>query len=436
MILTSVDWWIIAIGALCAAACALPGSILVLRRMSLMGDAISHTVLPGIAIAFLVSGSRDPAAMLIGAIIVGVLTAILVQAIHSLGNVEVGASIGIVFTVLFAFGLVLMRQAIDHVDIDPDCVLYGSIEFSIFDQVNFLGLMYVPRAIVINGIMFIANAILIAVFYKEFKISSFDPGLAKSQGFRPEWMHYLLMTMTAATAVAAFESVGSILVVAMFIVPPATAYLLTDRYGVLLLLSVLIGFAAAFFGHLSAITIPTWFGFSGTVTSGAMAVAAGGLFVIAWICSPKHGLLSKGYNRLVVKLKIMREDVLGVLWRLEERNRYAMASGHLSQAIDANPVLLQYVLRKLNGAGNIQHVKGEWELTDVGRKRATSIIRTHRLWEVYLDKHFPQDKHQLHHAASRLEHVTTDEMQSALGDATHDPHGSKVPPPIDEDEPK
>ena len=244
MILTSVDWWIIAIGALCAAACALPGSILVLRRMSLMGDAISHTVLPGIAIAFLVSGSRDPAAMLIGAIIVGVLTAILVQAIHSLGNVEVGASIGIVFTVLFAFGLVLMRQAIDHVDIDPDCVLYGSIEFSIFDQVNLLGLMYVPRAIVINGIMFIANAILIAVFYKEFKISSFDPALAKSQGFKPEWMHYLLMTMTAATAVAAFESVGSILVVAMFIVPPATAYLLTDRYGVLLFVSVLVAFAS------------------------------------------------------------------------------------------------------------------------------------------------------------------------------------------------
>ena len=106
MMWSEIDTWIVVIGALCAAGCAIPGTILVLRRMSLMGDAISHTVLPGIAIAFLVTGSRDPTAMLIGAVVVGLLTAFLVQAIHSLGKVEVGASMGIVFTVLFAFGLV------------------------------------------------------------------------------------------------------------------------------------------------------------------------------------------------------------------------------------------------------------------------------------------------------------------------------------------
>ena len=134
-----------------------------------MGDAISHTVLPGIAIAFLVTGSRDPTAMLIGAVIVGLITAFLVQAIQSLGKVEVGASMGIVFTVLFAFGLVLMRQAIDHVDIDPDCVLNGAIEFAWFDQ-NPDG-WGIPRGAIVNGVMLLSNLFFILLFYKEFKIS-------------------------------------------------------------------------------------------------------------------------------------------------------------------------------------------------------------------------------------------------------------------------
>ena len=186
--------------------------------------------------------------MLIGAVIVGLLTAFLVQAIHSFGNVEVGASMGIVFTVLFAFGLVLMRQAVDHVDIDPDCVLYGSIELAWFDQSpDGYG---IPRGAIVNGVMLVGNLLVVLLFYKEFKITSFDPALAKSQGVHPSFMHYMLMTMTAATAVAAFETVGSILVVAMFIVPPATAYLLTNRYGGMFILAIGLSIIAAALGHV------------------------------------------------------------------------------------------------------------------------------------------------------------------------------------------
>ena len=423
---TMLDSWIVLIGAMCAASCAIPGTVLVLRRMSLMGDAISHTVLPGIAIAFLITGSRDPTAMLIGAIVVGLLTAFLVQTIHSLGRVEVGASMGIVFTFLFAFGLVLMRQAVDHVDIDPDCVLYGSIELAWFDQVHFAG-MDVPRGLVVNGVMLIANLILILVFYKEFKITSFDPLLAKTQGVRPALMHYLLMTMTAATAVAAFETVGSILVVAMFIVPAATAYLLSDRYGVLMCLAVGISIIAAVLGHLGAITIPLWFGFSGTSTAGAMAVATGFLFVVAWIGSPRDGLFTRALRRIELRLQILREDVLGILWRLEERNQGAVQSPQLATAIGAHPLMMRIALKRLAHQGRIAKEGSCWLLTDQGRSLATSLVRTHRLWEVYLDKHYPQDEHQLHHAASRLEHVTTESMQIELGDAETDPHGSDVP---------
>lgn len=420
-----IDTWIIIIGALCAAGCAIPGTILVLRRMSLMGDAISHTVLPGIAIAFLITGSRDPMAMLIGAVVVGLLTAFLVQTIQSLGNVEAGASMGIVFTVLFAFGLVLMRQAVDHVDIDPDCVLYGSIELAWFDQdPDGFG---IPRGAIVNGVMLLANLIVMLLFYKELKITSFDPALAKSQGIQPAFMHYLLMTMTAATAVAAFETVGSILVVAMFIVPPATAYLLTNRYGMMFVLAIGISIASAVLGHISAITVPTWFGFSGTSTAGAMAVATGVLFFVAWVASPSQGIVAKQLHRISVRLLVLREDILGILWRLEERGESTVLPEQLSEAIGAPRLLIRIALIGLQKKNAVTKKNLYWSLTTSGRDSATKLVRAHRLWEVYLDAHYPQNSNQLHQTAERLEHVTTPEMQSMLGDAKEDPHGSRVP---------
>ncbi|MDG1137398.1 MAG: metal ABC transporter permease [Phycisphaerales bacterium] len=420
-----IDTWIVIIGALCAAGCAIPGTVLVLRRMSLMGDAISHTVLPGIAIAFLLTGSRDPMAMLIGAVVVGLLTAFLVQVIQSLGNVEAGASMGIVFTVLFAFGLVLMRQAVDHVDIDPDCVLYGSIELAWFDQdPDGFG---IPRGAIVNGAMLLANLFVMFLFYKELKITSFDPALAKSQGIHPSFMHYLLMTMTAATAVSAFETVGSILVVAMFIVPPATAYLLTNRYGMMFVLAISIAIASAAVGHVSAITIPTWFGFSGTSTAGAMAVAAGAFFILAWVGSPSQGIIAKQWQRNSVRLLVLREDILGVLWRLEERGKKTVVPTQLTEAIGAHSLLVHIALFGLQKTNAVEKTTMYWTLTKEGRERATKLVRMHRLWEVYLDEHYPQDVHQVHQAAERLEHVTTPEMQSKLGDAKKDPHGRRVP---------
>jgi manganese/zinc/iron transport system permease protein len=420
-----IDTWIVVIGALCAAGCAIPGTILVLRRMSLMGDAISHTVLPGIAVAFLITGNRDPMAMLIGSVVVGLLTAFLVQAIQSLGKVEAGASMGIVFTVLFAFGLILMRQAVDHVDIDPDCVLYGSIELAWFDQ-NPEG-YGIPRGAIVNGVMLLANLIVMGLFYKEFKITSFDPALAKSQGIQPSFLHYLLMTMTATTAVAAFETVGSILVVAMFIVPPATAYLFTNRYGSMFVLALCFAVFSAFLGHLGAITIPTWFGFSGTSTAGAMAVATGVLFAFAWLASPSQGMVAKFWHRCSVKMLVLREDILGVLWRVEERGKSTLLPKQLAEAVGSSSVLVRVALAGLQKRSAVTKRAASWALTEVGRTRATKLIRSHRLWEVYLDTHFPQDSHQLHESAERLEHITTPEMQSMLGDAREDPHGSHVP---------
>lgn len=279
---TSVDTWITLTAIACAAACALPGSFLVLRKMSMMGDAISHAVLPGIALGFLLTGSRASMGMFVGAAVVGVLTAVFTQWVGRFGRVDRGAAMGIVFTTLFAVGLLMIVRAADHVDLDPSCVLYGAIEYVPLDTVAVMQ-REVPRAFLVLGCVMLLNLAAILVFFKELRLSAFDPALADALGFRAEVMHYLLMVMTAVTTVASFEAVGSIMVIAMLIVPAATARLLTNRLSTMLVVAVLLGAMAAVLGHLGAMVIPGWIGFESTSSSGMMAVMTGVIFFLAWV---------------------------------------------------------------------------------------------------------------------------------------------------------
>ncbi len=307
----TIDTWIVIVGVLCAISCALPGCYLLLRQMSMMGDAISHAVLPGLAIAFMVTGSRSSIGMFIGAAVVGVLTAVFTQWISSWGKVDRGASMGIVFTTLFALGLLLIVQAADHVDLDPGCVLYGAIEMTpldVFTSFTVAGVAIdIPRAaIVLLGVLLL-NLIIILAFFKELKIAAFDPELATSLGINAQWMHYLLMTLVAITTVAAFEAVGSIIVIAMLIVPAAIAYLLTDRLWVMLVISAVFAALSAVLGHVSAIGLPHLFGMESTTTSGMMAVVLGVFFIIVWLVSPRQGLLRR---QIFGKTVASKEDLM------------------------------------------------------------------------------------------------------------------------------
>ncbi len=285
-----LDGWIIVAGVLCAVSAALLGNFLVLRKMSMLGDAVSHTVLPGLAIAFLIGNSRSSVPMFIGAVIAGILTAFLTEWIHRIGKVDEGASMGVVFTSLFALGLILIVQAADYVELDASCVLYGAIELTPLDAVSVGGLM-IPRAVVILGSVCLLNMLCVFLFYKELTLTSFDPALSNSLGISSGVMHYLLMVLVAVTAVASFESVGSILVVAMFIVPPATAYLLCRRLSKMILVSVILAALGAVLGHLSAVYVPSWFGFQSTSTAGMMSVMVGLFFLLAILFSPIDGLV-------------------------------------------------------------------------------------------------------------------------------------------------
>ena len=246
------DIWILATASLVAISCSMVGVFLILRRMALLGDAISHSVLLGIVLAYLITDGRSIIAMLIGAASIGLITAWLSNSLHKLGKLQTDASIGIIFTWFFAMGVILVTLYAGQVDIDQECVLYGEIAFVPFDTISFGGQNIGPRAFWIILGVFILNIVILLIAFNRFELVSFHSGLALSLGVSVTFWHYLLMTMVSLTTVASFDAVGAILVVALLVIPASTAYLLAKSLKAMLViaavyaeLSVLIGYGLA-----------------------------------------------------------------------------------------------------------------------------------------------------------------------------------------------
>lgn len=269
--------WVVLMGFFVALACGLIGNFLVLRRMALVGDAISHSILPGIAVAFLLMKSRGTLVMFGGALAAGLVTTLLIEFIHSRTRVKQDAAIGIVFSTLFAIGVLLISMFAGQVDLDADCVLYGELGLIGMEPKAVVGgLEIAPQPVLTMGVVCMLVIALIAFFYKELLVSSFDPALATSLGVRPGVVHHVLMAALSVVVVSAFRSVGAILVIAMLILPGATAYLLVSRLPRMLMLSALHAALSAVIGlHLGI-----WLNCS---IGAAMVVAGAGLFSLAWL---------------------------------------------------------------------------------------------------------------------------------------------------------
>lgn len=276
--------WILLTASLVGISCGLVGVWLILRRMAMMADAISHTVLLGIVVAYLVTRELAGVHMLIGAAAAGLVTAILVQWLHDRG-VKQEASIGIVFTVLFAIGVVLIATKVGNAHLDVQHTLMGEITFIPWERMNVPLFGEIPEAVVLLGLVLAVVVMLLALFYKEWKLTTFDPALAASLGIPVMLMHYVFMTMVSLTSVAAFDAVGAILVIAMLIAPAAAAYLWTDRLGVMMALSCSFGVLSAFIGYALAVWLDT-------SISGSMAFAAGLVFAASFLFAPRHGVLA------------------------------------------------------------------------------------------------------------------------------------------------
>jgi manganese/zinc/iron transport system permease protein len=417
--------WIILTGALVAGSCGMLGCYLVLRRQAMLGDAISHALLPGIVLAFLITHSKASIPMFVGAVILGMLTTFLVQAL-SRGGVQGDAAIGVTFTSLFALGVVLVSAFAGQVDLDQECVLYGEIAYTPFDRFIVNGAPWgPPRPVLINGALLLLNLAAVALLYKELKICAFDPEMAAAVGINVAAVHYLLMGLVSVTVVGAFESVGAILVVAMLIVPGATAYLLTERLDRMLLLAVVTGALSSAGGYYLARALDC-------SIAGAMAAVAGGLFTLAFLFSPSHGFVTKRIAQQRLRRRVAEEDVL--LWggrRLEAGEPASFTARELSLGQEWLLPDAAATASRMARAGLLAPEGDRFSLSAAGHARAMELLRRHRLYESYLgDLGYPTDH--LHGPADRAEHHLSTAMTAAVDAAaqhpTVDPQGRPIPP--------
>jgi manganese/zinc/iron transport system permease protein len=274
---------IILTGVLVASACSLLGCFLVLRKMAMLTDAISHAILPGLVAGYFLASGPNILAGFAGAAAAGLLTVALVELLRNTRRVGGESAIGIVFPAMFALGTFLVSKYFSNVHLDTDAVLYGNIEFASLDVLYVGNTSLGPQSLWIMGALCVLNLLFVALFYKELTLATFDAGLAAALGFSPALIHYALMTVVSITTVGAFTAVGAVLVVALMIVPAAAAYLLTDRLPTMIGLSVLLGALSALGGYFLAVVIDA-------SIAGAIVSVAGGLFGLALLFSPLHGL--------------------------------------------------------------------------------------------------------------------------------------------------
>jgi len=406
----SGQWWDeTACSVLVGVACGLLGCFVVLRRMALIGDALSHAVLPGVVIAFILSGTSGSLGLLLGALIAGLVTAVLINLVSAHSRTKEDSAIGIVFTAFFALGIILISAMPRGVHFDLKCFLFGD-----------------PLAILRSDLLMMAVIcpIVIAIvvlLYHPLKLISFDPLVAAAMGLPVVAFHYLLMGMLSATVVAGLKTTGVILVVAMVITPASAAYQLTNRFSVMLLL-------AAIFGGVSAAAGMSLAFITNAPTGPAMVIVAAGIFLLAMLFSPSHGFVFDRLRRVRLGRHIDREDVLKAVYRLDERGTRTTLRAVADDAM-LSPARVTRLSDKLVRTGLVAWSQDLLQLTDAGRRRAVELVRSHRLWETYLADRLKLDDAAMHAAAEQLEHAheLADDVDATLGHPERDPQGKPIP---------
>lgn len=285
------------IASLVAVACAIPGTFLVLRKMAMISDAISHSILPGIVLGFFLTQDLNSPLLILLAAVTGVVTVVLVEVIQRTGLVKEDTAIGLVFPALFSIGVILIARNANDVHLDIDAVLLGELAFAPFDRLLLGGSDLGPKSMWVIGTILLISLTLLLLFFKELKLSTFDPGLAATLGFSPLILHYGLMTVSSVTIVGAFDAVGAVLVVALIIAPAATAYLLTDDLRKMLLLSCLFGVFAAVAGYWLARLLDA-------SIAGSMSTVLGLVFFLVYLFAPGQGVLSSLFRERRQRLEV------------------------------------------------------------------------------------------------------------------------------------
>ncbi|WP_435182304.1 metal ABC transporter permease [Cellulophaga omnivescoria] len=306
------------IACLVAIACAIPGTFLVLRKMAMISDAISHSILPGLVIGFFLTEDLNSPWLILLAAVTGVITVVLVEYIQKTGLVKEDTAIGLVFPALFSIGVILIAKNANDVHLDVDAVLLGELAFAPFDRLLVNGVDLGAKSLWVIGSIVVVTLILLVTFFKELKVSTFDKQLAATLGFSPLVIHYGLMSIASVTTVGAFDAVGAILVVALMIAPAAMAYLLTNNLKKMLVIAVFAGVASAIIGYWVAHYLDA-------SIAGSMTTVLGVLFLLVYLFAPSKGLIS-----VLFRQKRQQVEVYLLTFMLHLQNHSEESERHIN----------------------------------------------------------------------------------------------------------
>lgn len=435
-----IDTWIVIQLIIIAVSAMIVGMPLVLRKESLLGDGISHAVLPGIALGYMISGERTSIYMLLGAVLMGVLTAVVSEYISTNRHIDSNAALGVVFSGLFAVGLILINIFARKVDLDPSCVLFGSVELSTLDTIdissrvpNLFGGsnrgLEIPRAIFTNGGVLLLNVLIIIVIQKRLYASIFDPMFSKTIGLPVSVLRYIHVILVSITTVTAFESVGSILIIALLVLPQAISLLLAYTLRGTLLIGLVIAILASIFGHIFAITIPPLWGYPDTNTVGTISVLLGILLGMTILFSPTRGVVIQKLILEYHRLLIAQEDILKALYKSKKHKwkvkniKKLVQSSLLTGRVSSFAVLLAQQI--LLTRKEIEYKEGKYKCTEKGMKKALMLQDTHRRWEEYLYSQVDVKAEMVHERAEKLEHLSNKHILQEL--KQHNSDGTSIP---------
>lgn len=390
--------------------CGVLGAFIVLRNMSLIGDALAHAVLPGVFVSFLLLG-KNAIGFFIGSVIAGVSTSFGITWIQQYVKTKNDAAIGIVFSSMFAIGVMGISKISERgVHLDLTGMLFGTVMgISNTDIILTFGVMLVVL-------------LSIGIFYKYFFITTFQETIAKTMGIPVKLIHYFLMLLLSFAVVSALSSVGVILVVAMLITPAATALLISVRLKHVIILSALIGLISAMLGLIIAILYDT--------TPGpAMTVMVTLIYLLVAFFSPRKGLVFKYFRKRGQRHQVIREDILK--YGVKQTNQLSIDLAKLSAKLNIPLRKIEEQTKVLIQQHLMQEKDSQYSLTAAGVQQANQLIRAHRLWESYLVQRGGMNEHEIHEEAERLEHQLSaallDEVDASLGFPETDPHGSPIP---------
>ncbi|WP_181305390.1 metal ABC transporter permease [Rufibacter sp. XAAS-G3-1] len=404
---------------LLAASSAVVGCFTVLRKRALVGDAVAHAVLPGVCLAFMLTGEKNPLILLLGSFLTGWLSLVVIDVITAKSRIKEDTAIGLVLSVFFGIGILLLTS-IQHSGNENqsglDKFLFGSAA------------ALVGQDLITFGAVAVLLLLSVLLLYKEFKLLSFDLAYARTIGLPVRGLELLLTTLTVLAVVVGIQSVGVVLMSAMLITPAAAARFWTDRLGIMIVLAAVMSAFCGVAGAFVSFTAPAM------PTGPWIVMLLSLLAIFSFILAPKKGLLARYLLQRRLRRQMTRENILKTLFHLGEEKGAYEGSYSRAQILERRqqPLLrMKNALHTLRRQGLVKESPSGWALTPTGKKEAQRIVRLHRLWELYLTQYLQVASDHVHEDAESIEHVLTPELEKRLEELldfpTADPHHSSIP---------